>query len=99
MTNPNPKPKKSAKTPAPVVTASDVDFRSREGRDKFDESVMSQVASATAPVASGDLLNVLGGSPSQIRKALGRLIEAGRVTSTGVTRAMRYSAAGRSRAA
>ena len=86
------KTKKSAKS-VPSITVADVDLRTQAGRDTLDETVFAHVAASTEPVASGDLLNKLGGSPTQIRRSLGRLRDAGRVTAQGVTRSTRYSAA------
>lgn len=86
------KPKKSAKS-SPAIAAADVDLRTQTGRDALDDAVFKHVSSAPMPVASGDLLEKLGFSPTQIRKSLHRLIDAGRVTSQGVTRATRYTAA------
>lgn len=86
------KTKKSAKS-APSITVADVDLRTQAGRDTLDETVFAHVSNSPEPVASGDLLNKLGGSPTQIRRSLGRLRDAGRVVSQGVTRSTRYSAA------
>ena len=94
-------PKKTSKRgSAAKKTSPSHNLRSAEGRVEFDNAVLSAVAKSPDPVAMGDVLNTVGGSPPQIRSSLGRLIDAGQVTSTGKTRNMRYSipSAGRSAA-
>ncbi len=92
--------KKTTKTASKRgATSPSHNLRSAEGRVEFDNAVLSAVAKSPDPVAMGDILNTVGGSPPQIRSSLGRLIDAGQVTSTGKTRNMRYSIPGAGRSA
>lgn len=92
--------KKTTKTASKRGAAAPThDLRSADGRAKFDDAVLSAVAKSPDAVAMGDILSIVGGSPPQIRSSLGRLIDAGQITSTGKTRSMRYSIPGTGRSA
>ena len=68
-----------------------VNTRTPEGRAKYDAAVYDAVAAAGQPVGSSKLRKSVGGTPLQLRTALNRLIEEGKVTYEGKARATRYS--------
>ena len=68
-----------------------VNTRTPEGRAKYDAAVYDAVAAAGQPVGSSKLRKSVGGTPLQLRTALNRLIEDGKVTYEGKARATRYS--------
>jgi len=87
--------KKPAAKAAPSGGASKgakvVNTRTPEGRAKYDEAVFAAVSSAKGPLGSSALRKSVGGTPLQLRTALNRLIEDGKVTYEGKARATRYS--------
>lgn len=92
--------KKTAKKAAakkPVAKKGGRDLRTADGRSAFDGEVLSAVASSTESAMS-DLTDAVGGAtPTQIRASLGRLIDAGQVTTYGKTRNTRYQIPGAGR--
>ena len=68
-----------------------VNTRTPEGRAKYDAAVYDAVAAAGQPVGSSKLRKSVGGTPLQLRTALNRLIEDGKVTYEGKARATRYA--------
>ena len=68
-----------------------VNTRTPEGRAKYDVAVYDAVAAAGQAVGSSKLRKSVGGTPLQLRTALNRLIEDGKVTYEGKARATRYS--------
>lgn len=68
-----------------------VNTRTPEGRAAYDAAVLDAVTSAGKPIGSSKLRKAAGGTPLQMRTALNRLIEEGKVTYEGKARATRYS--------
>ena len=68
-----------------------VNTRTPEGRAQYDAAVYEAVSSAGKPIGSSKLRKAAGGTPLQMRTALNRLIEEGKVTYEGKARATRYS--------
>jgi len=61
-----------------------VDFPKKPGapvRGNLDETVLSIVG--RRPMTAGDIVAALGRSPFEVRMALGRLVEAGKIRTTG----------------
>ncbi len=69
-----------------------VNTRTPEGRAAYDVDVLNAVQGANKPVGSSYLRKKAGGTSLQMRTALNRLIEAGKVTYQGKARATKYSA-------
>jgi hypothetical protein len=69
-----------------------VDTRAAASRSKFDESVLGAVRGSKGRVKAVDLRKKVGGSSLQIRAALHRLIEDGKIKSQGKARGTTYSA-------
>jgi len=78
-------------TSAKASGGKSVNTRTPEGRAKYDSAVYDAVQSAGKPVGSSALRKSVGGTPLQLRTALNRLIEEGKVTYEGKARATRYS--------
>ena len=72
------------------LKAKAVNTRTPEGRAAYDEAVMDAVTNAKEAVGSSYLRRRIGGTPLQLRTALNRLIEGGKVTYQGKARATRY---------
>ena len=72
---------------------SEVDTRSAAGRKAFEASVYRAVADAPGKISASQIRDQLGGTALQIRAALNRLIEDGRVNYEGKARGTRYSLA------
>lgn len=72
--------------------AAEVDTRAAASRSKFDESVLAAVRGQKGRVKAVDLRKKVGGSSLQIRAALHRLIEDGKIKSQGKARGTTYSA-------
>lgn len=68
-----------------------VNTRTPEGRAQYDAAVFDAVSGAGKPLGSSALRKKVGGTPLQLRTALNRLIEDGKVTYEGKARATRYS--------
>ena len=68
-----------------------VNTRTPEGRAQYDVAVFDAVSAAGKPLGSSALRKKVGGTPLQLRTALNRLIESGKVTYEGKARATRYS--------
>jgi len=71
----------------------EVNTRTPEGRKRYSEAVLKLVQEAKGPIAATDIRDRLGGTPLQVRAALNKWIEEGKITYQGQARAMRYSAA------
>ncbi len=69
-----------------------VNTRTPEGRAAYDVAVYDAVQAASKPVGSSYLRKKAGGTSLQMRTALNRLIEDGKVTYQGKARATKYSA-------
>ncbi len=68
-----------------------VNTRTPEGRAAYDAAVYDAVSASKTPLGSSALRKSVGGTPLQLRTALNRLIEDGKVTYQGKARATRYS--------
>ena len=75
-----------------AVSAGAVDTRTPSARKRYDDAVHRAVKNSTAPISAQQVRTIVGGTPLQARKALNRLIEAGRLTFQGKARATKYSA-------
>ncbi|MBK8261506.1 MAG: hypothetical protein IPK80_09210 [Nannocystis sp.] len=75
-------------------SAVSVDTRRPEGRAAYDQAVLSAIESAGASIGAETLRRSVGGTSLQARAALGRLIEAGKITWSGQARGTRYQVAG-----
>lgn len=69
-----------------------VDTRTPQGREAYDQAMLSALKAGTGPQAAPELSAVVGGTPLQVRTALARLIERGLVSWTGQARGTRYTA-------
>ena len=69
-----------------------VNTRTPEGRRQYDAAVFGVVEAAERPIKAPEITAQVGGTALQVRKALARLIDAGKVTWEGKARGMRYSA-------
>lgn len=69
-----------------------VDTRTPAARKRYDDSVYRAVKASSSPISAQDVRAQVGGTPLQARKALNRLIEAGRLSFQGKARATKYSA-------
>lgn len=95
-----PKKKRSTKKKAPPRKQDDdtpelaFNLRTEEGRDQYDAEVAKALRKLGEEVAAGEIRKEVGGSPAQVRAALDRLIDQGRVEYKGNTRSTRYWLAG-----
>lgn len=85
-------PKAAAKA-APAAKKAAVDTRAAAGRAKYDETVLAAIRGAKTKVKAADLRSKLGGTPLQIRAALHRLIEDGKIKAHGQARGTTYTGA------
>lgn len=69
----------------------DVNTRTPEGRKRYSEAVLKLVEESKGSISATEIRDRLGGTPLQVRAALNRWIEAGKITYHGQARAMRYS--------
>ena len=82
----------SASKAKPASGTRSPNTRSAAGRAAFDEAVLAALKQLGGEqIAAVDVRAEVGGSAAQVRSALDRLIEAGKVTFEGRTRATRYS--------
>ncbi len=77
---------------APKAKAGSVNTRTPDGRAAYDEGVLAAVVGAGGPVGATLLRKQVGGTGLQMRTALNRLIEAGKVSYEGKARATKYQA-------
>ncbi len=68
-----------------------VNTRTPEGREAYDNAVLALLESAKTPMGASKLRKQAGGTPLQMRTALNRLIDTGKVSYTGQARAMVYT--------
>ncbi|MBV1862217.1 MAG: hypothetical protein KUG77_27610, partial [Nannocystaceae bacterium] len=68
-----------------------VNTRTPEGRAAYDIAVFDAVSASSKPIGSSKLRKAIGGTPLQLRTALNRLIEDGKVTYQGKARATKYA--------
>lgn len=73
--------------------AVEVNTRTPAGREAFDGAVFAIVEAAGGAVSASEVQRKIGGTNLQLRAALNRLIEAGRLTWSGKARGTRYSLA------
>ena len=77
--------------PAPRAEAgAEVNTRTPAGREAFDAAVFEALKAIGGPAGAGEIQRRVGGTNMQVRSAVNRLIEAGRVTWTGKARGTRY---------
>jgi hypothetical protein len=72
-------------------SGSSINTRTPEGREAYDEAVYSVVSSVETPVGAAAIREKVGGTSLQVRTALNRLIEAGKIGYEGRARATRYT--------
>lgn len=77
-------PPKKPRVPARSQT------RTAANRSAYDERIFDALKRVASPAAAAHLIKTVGGSPLQVRNALARLIEAGRVSWSGRARGTRY---------
>ena len=75
----------------PKPKTKSVNTRTPEGRRAYDAAVLAVVEEAEHPLKAPEITAKVGGTALQVRKALARLIDAGKVTWEGKARGMRYS--------
>lgn len=68
-----------------------VNTRTQAGRRVYDASILSALEASGPGTRAVDLRKACGGSALQVRTALARLIEAGKVTWEGQARGTKYS--------
>lgn len=73
--------------------AIEINTRTPAGREAFDSAVFAAVEAAGGAVSASEVQRKLGGTNLQLRAALNRLIEAGKLTWSGKARGTRYSLA------
>lgn len=91
---PKPKPA-TAKVaePSPKQDSSgELETRTAEGRQAYDDAVLGMLKSAGDPQSATQVRTSCGGTPAQARASLNRLIEQDLVTYTGKARGTLYSA-------
>ena len=76
----------------PKLRTKSVNTRTPEGRRAYDAAVLAIVEQADRPIKAPEITARVGGTALQVRKALARLIDLGKVTWEGKARGMRYSA-------
>lgn len=81
----------AAATAAAPAKKGAVDTRAAAARSKFDEAVLAAVKGAKGRVKANDLRKKVGGTSLQMRAALHRLIETGKIKSQGKARGTTYS--------
>lgn len=73
-------------------TQKNVDVRTANGRSNYDEKVLECVKNAQGEYISARAIREkIGGTPLQVRKALGRLVDKQEIAQHGNARATRYS--------
>lgn len=92
------KPERRARTEGAEASGSSgsrrgepVDTRTPAAREAYDASVLEALKAAGGSPTAPELSATAGGTPLQVRTALGRLIERGLVTWSGQARGTRYS--------
>lgn len=81
------KPKKKPPTNAP---SNDVNTRTIEGRNQLDAAIIECVSKADEPISANSIRSETGGTPQQVRTALNRLIEQGKMKFSGRARGTKY---------
>lgn len=76
-----------------VAGAARVDTRTAAGRSDYKRALLAVLRDKSGPVGATELRGSVGGTASQARATLNRLIEAGQVTYQGKGRWTKYSAA------
>lgn len=94
------KPGRKAAAPAPAAPApvadadepagGEINTRTPSGRASLDHTVFEVLKSMPGWVGAGELQKQIGGTNMQIRNAVNRLIDQGKVTWTGKARGTRY---------
>lgn len=84
--------KPAAPAAAPRGKKGAAQVRTQAGRANYDEAVLAAVKSSKGKVKAEELRKKVGGTPPQLRTALARLIEDGKVKSTGKARGTAYTA-------
>lgn len=81
---------RSRKAPKKNAKPKEVNTRSRASRQAFDERVENCVKSASKPLGAREVRDRCGGTAMQVRVALNRLIERGKITFEGQARGTKY---------
>ena len=76
-----------------MQTTTETNTRTATGRQALDARILAALKKRKEPAASSDLTTATGASMLQVRASLHRLIEAGKVSASGNTRATRYALA------
>lgn len=85
-------PVPSAPRPAAIGDAGrpDLNTRTAAGREAFDLKILEAVTVTEGPVSATQVQARVGGTNTQVRAGLNRLIEAGKLTWSGQARGTRY---------
>lgn len=83
----------SKRAGAATKRTAEVDTRAATGRAKYEETVLGAIRSSKGRVKAEELRKRLGGTPLQIRAALHKLIEDGKIKAQGQARGMTYAPA------
>lgn len=78
------------------VVPSSYDMRTQAGREQYDAAVAKALKANRGGegIDAATLVAKVGGTKTQLRASLARLIDSGTATKSGVTRTTRYRAAG-----
>lgn len=90
-----PKPARSADPETPPRASAGrgaVNTKTSAGRAVFDAAVLEALQGAKGPIGASKLRKKLGGTGLQMRTALNRLIDGGKVRYQGRARATKYTA-------
>jgi len=68
----------------------DLNTRTTAGREAFDREIFDAVTAIGGPVSATQIQAHVGGTNTQVRAGLNRLIEAGKLTWSGQARGTRY---------
>ncbi len=83
----------SKRAGAATKRTAEVDTRAAAGRAKYEETVLGAIRTSKGRVKAEELRKRLGGTPLQIRAALHKLIEDGKIKAQGQARGMTYAPA------
>jgi hypothetical protein len=73
------------------ASGGDVETRTPAGRRAYEGKLLATLEAADKPTTAQQLRKAVGGTPDQARRALNRLIDAGKVKYTGRARGTRYA--------
>lgn len=65
----------------------------RSANDKYDTAVLVEILASPGPIGAVAVREKVGGSPAQFRSAVERLIEAEKISKSGIAKGTRYRVA------